>query len=347
MIETFLRTQDNVWPETLGELAGEIHPVDRAATRIWFSFFPLGFHEIVEREGGTRDFGAVYQARGVYRLKEMVDTSHWFLYGHAFWPDVKRVILEASLAAVAGAPASVEGIDAVEWVARGEAQPGEGEWVDAAASAGEGGRLVAFVMHLARRTGHPVDLVAGLTAIGLMTLRQCGRAAFGGELAKTNPPAKSPGQVLAERATGKKAWLGARQPRVTFRENEPSAWFPIAAGQEITTAAERDKRPHHLADDRCFENMGPIPVECRSGKCGTCWVGVLGGNERLAPMGVWERQRLNYFGYFDSGFERLDDERPLIRLACQAQAEGSVSIVIPPWCGVPARGRPVRLSEGL
>jgi len=34
------------------------------------------------------------------------------------------------------------------------------------------------------------------------------------------------------------------------------------------------------------------------------------------------------FGYIDT-----NETRPLIRLACQAQTHGAVSIVIPPWNG--------------
>jgi hypothetical protein len=35
------------------------------------------------------------------------------------------------------------------------------------------------------------------------------------------------------------------------------------------------------------------------------------------------------FGYVDT-----DEERPLIRLSCQAQAFGAVSLVNPPWNGI-------------
>ena len=276
-----------------------MHPVDREATRIWFSFYPVAFHEVVEREGQSRDFVTVYQVRGTFRLREMVDTSHSFLYAHAYWPEVKRAILD--------------------WA---------GEPVDLAGAARVG----------AERSGVAVDLALGLALIGLMTLRQTGVAGFGGAAAKTGPPGKKPEQVLAERAMdAKKSWWRPAAPRVIFREDRGDGWFASLPGQEIATAAELDKRAYE--DARCFEGMGPIPVECRSGKCGTCWVGVLGGNERLAPMSDWERKRLAYFGYCDGGFESLEEELPLIRLACQAQAEGSVSIVIPPWCGVPGRGR--------
>jgi uncharacterized 2Fe-2S/4Fe-4S cluster protein (DUF4445 family) len=34
------------------------------------------------------------------------------------------------------------------------------------------------------------------------------------------------------------------------------------------------------------------------------------------------------------GYITTDEPKPLIRLACQAQVSGAVSIVIPPWNGV-------------
>jgi hypothetical protein len=38
---------------------------------------------------------------------------------------------------------------------------------------------------------------------------------------------------------------------------------------------------------------------------------------------------MQVFGYIDT-----PDERPVIRLACQARVSGAVSIVIPPWNGI-------------
>ncbi|MGH9902472.1 MAG: 2Fe-2S iron-sulfur cluster-binding protein, partial [Pyrinomonadaceae bacterium] len=76
-------------------------------------------------------------------------------------------------------------------------------------------------------------------------------------------------------------------------------------------------------------NEGPIPVQCRSASCGTCWVGVLGGAEKLTDVAAREGRQMKEFGYTDT-----DEPRPLIRLACQARGAGAVSIVIPPWNGV-------------
>ncbi len=72
-------------------------------------------------------------------------------------------------------------------------------------------------------------------------------------------------------------------------------------------------------------------------------MGVLGGAEKLSPVVERdERRRMQVFGYLDS-----NEDRPLIRLACQAKAHGAVSIVIPPWNGVFGRTRRcARASEG-
>jgi hypothetical protein len=57
-------------------------------------------------------------------------------------------------------------------------------------------------------------------------------------------------------------------------------------------------------------------------------VGVLGGAEKISDVGAREGKKIKEFGYTDTA-----EPRPLIRLACQAQANGAVSIVIPPWNG--------------
>jgi uncharacterized 2Fe-2S/4Fe-4S cluster protein (DUF4445 family) len=59
---------------------------------------------------------------------------------------------------------------------------------------------------------------------------------------------------------------------------------------------------------------------------------VIGGAEKLSAVDPHERKRVKVFGYAES-----DGDRPLIRLACQARAEGAVSIVIPPWNGIIGR----------
>ena len=122
----------------------------------------------------------------------------------------------------------------------------------------------------------------------------------------------------------KKRWT------VTFDENEPNAKFTAIQGQEIASAAQSDKRDYRSRDPRCTPGEGPIPVECRAASCGTCWVGVLAGAEKLTPVvSRDEGRRMKVFGYINTA-----EERPIIRLACQASTSGAVSILIPPWNGV-------------
>ena len=91
-------------------------------------------------------------------------------------------------------------------------------------------------------------------------------------------------------------------------------------------ADDRSRNWREIDPRRC---EGPIPVECRSASCGTCWVGVLGGAEKLSDVAAREGKKIKEFGYIDT-----TEPKPLIRLACQAQTQGAVSIVIPPWNGV-------------
>jgi ferredoxin len=171
-----------------------------------------------------------------------------------------------------------------------------------------------------------------------MTVQQAGLARFGaasGEMQIDRKHAKrSPGQILKERArddgqgllgflrTINKKWT------VTHDENDDAAKYKLNEAQDLACgAAEDHSRDWRAIDSRRVE--GPIPVECRSASCGTCWVGVLGGAEKLSDVAVREGKKIKEFGYIETA-----EPKPLIRLACQAQAHGAISLVIPPWNGV-------------
>ena len=194
-----------------------------------------------------------------------------------------------------------------------------------------------------RATAKAAEAPVSIAAVAWRTLELCGDGFI-------NTPAVPTSDIVLTRATSFSASLldrlkgrGSCQ-RIIFDERRKDAWFAILPAQEITSAAELDKRSYHKGDARCYEGMGPIPVDCRAGSCGTCWVGVLGGNQHLDPADDFERKRMKYFGYWDSGFIDSSVERPLIRLACQVRANGSVSIVIPSWNGVFGESR--REHEG-
>jgi ferredoxin len=188
---------------------------------------------------------------------------------------------------------------------------------------------------IARRLNLNESLLVGITAVAFMTLQQVGATAFKaapGQISKVHN--KSPEQVVKERGRDDRQGLLVlfkpdKMFTVTFDENDPQAKFKIINSQHLTTASANDHRDYTKRDARCMTEEGPIPVECRSASCGTCWIGVLGGAEKLSEVAPLEGERIKEFGYIDT-----DEPQPLIRLACQAQAFGAASIVIAPWNGV-------------
>lgn len=195
-----------------------------------------------------------------------------------------------------------------------------------------------------RETAKAAAAPLAIAAVAWRTLELCGSGFLQDQVPSADdvvlPRASAFTPTILERLKGRCA-----TERVIFDERRKDAWFPILRAQELTSAAELDKRNYHDGDERCYGDMGPIPVDCRAGSCGTCWVGVLGGNENLDPADDFERKRMKYFGYWDSGFIDSSAERPLVRLACQVRANGSVSIVIPPWNGVFGESRRERESR--
>jgi ferredoxin len=293
------------WRRAVEALSTEIHEIDRVATEIWFGFFPLDLHLALSSTDDPDAMARKLGLMGRWRLADQVDSSHRFLFAHRYWPQVKLAI-----------------------------QSYAGDLTELAA-------LTGGVAEAAARTARvDREFLLGITAVGLMTLRQAGPDAFAAASGKVHLPARaralSPHQVLRRRARddrqGLLGFLRGMKKRwtVTFDENDPEASFSLIEGQEIASAAQTDKREYRSRDGRCIPGEGPIPVECRAASCGTCWVGILAGAEKLSPVVERdERRRMKVFGYVDTA-----EERPLIRLACQARAHGAVSIVIPPWNGM-------------
>jgi ferredoxin len=304
--EAFLDGHDDAaWEKALAELLPSIHEVDRAATQIWFRFFPLRLLRAFEQSADPGVLARDLLMQGKWFLRDQIDTSHTFLYGHRYWPEAKRAVVEA---------------------AGGEAK----------------GRLSEVAREVAGRVAAAskaeASIAIGIVVIGLMTLRQVGLEAFratpGGVHIDKKHLRRSPEEILRERArdddqglfgflrTADKRWT------VVWDENRDDRRFKVVNRQELASGAATDKRPWHESDTRCTVDEGPIPVQCRSASCGTCWVGVLGGAEKLSEVASRERKMMPQFGYVETS-----EPRPLIRLSCQAQATGAVSIVIPPWNG--------------
>lgn len=286
---------DHAWSRALAALIPDIHPVDQNAARIWFYFFPLRLARALAQAPDPAALAARLQLKGRYSLRDQIDTSHRFLYGHRYWPEVKKAL-----------------------AARDPLPDPDAE---------------------IRSLANQDPLRLGIAAVALMTLQQVGREAFQAALHRPstpNPRFPTPDRVLSLRArNNRQPWLRKilrgdmrKQWTITYDEHRPDCRFRLLDSQPLTTAAAEDPRPLHTYDPRCMPGEGPIPIECRAAACGTCWVGILGGADRLSEVQALERRRLREFGYLHN-----DDRQPLIRLACMTQAYGDVSLVIPPWNG--------------
>jgi ferredoxin len=307
--EEFINKHDEeAWSATLTTLLRSIHEVDKNATQIWFAFYPLSLFQALQQAEDPTRLAQQLLMQGNFYLKDQIDTSHTFLYGHRYWPEVKSAVAEyaTSFSSTEGLPLSDQ--------------------------------IMSVAEKAARKAKTDKSLVIGITAVAFVTLQQTGLETFNAALGKTHldkkHARKSPEQVLRDRAkddsqgllgflrTINKKWT------VTYDENDDKGNYRMNNIQDLAWGAADDRtRNWREIDPRRGE--GPIPVECRSASCGTCWVGILGGAEKLSEVAVREGKKIKEFGYIDT-----TESKPLIRLACQAQTHGAVSIVIPPWNGV-------------
>jgi ferredoxin len=305
VFQSFLKQHDAAaWQRTIDALRPHIHEVDRDATQIWFHFFPLELAEAIAESHDLAQLAITLRLDGQFNLADQIDSSHWFLYGHRYWPEMKAAIV--ARAESKGAPSTLE-LDA-----------------------------------LVKEIGKNDPLKLGIAAVGLMTLQQVGLEAFRGDHGPAKAghgPAeaghyvrKSPEQIIAARKKNDSQGLlgmfrGIRaQYTVTFDERRRDARFTVINQQQLTTASANDTRDYSHELRGTVE--GPIPAQCRTASCGTCWVGILGGNDHLSPVDAHEQKRMKEFGYINT-----PDPKPVIRLACQAIASGNVTLVIPPWNG--------------
>jgi ferredoxin len=231
-----------------------------------------------------------------------MDASVSFLYGAHFWPRVKKAVLE-----------EVDSKLLVSTV-----------------------RAVAHKVAAAERVDP--SLALGIAAVGLMMLRQVGIERFErAKDTKATPPLlpQDPEKSLARRmrksSDGLFTFLKGvnRSWDVRWDEKRSDGIIRAINGQDIAMAGEASGSDFRQLDYR--RPAGPVPVECRIGSCGYCWIGLLAGRENLSPITSFERERLRYFGY--DAVNSPDDSHPLIRLACQAQCQGDVTLAISPWNG--------------
>ena len=308
--ESFLNQQtDETWQQAIETLLPSIHEVDKTATQIWFRFYPLALLRALQQSVEPEKLAAQLLLQGNYYLKDQIDASHSFLYGHRYWTEVRKAVAERA--------------------ASFDESKGSND-------------LTGEIHQLAKRVASEVkaqeSLLVGIVAVALMTLQQVGIEAFeaspGTVRLDARAARKSPEQVLKERARDDSQGLFGflktidKEWTVTYDEQDERGHYKMKNATDLAYGAALDRsRDWRAIDPRCIE--GPIPVECRSASCGTCWVGVLGGAEKLSDVARLEGKRIKEFGYIVT-----DEPKPLIRLACQAQLSGAVSIVIPPWNGV-------------
>jgi ferredoxin len=301
------------WERAIDTLLPAIHEVDQNATRIWFRFYPLALAEAFARSEDSAKLAQRLRLDGRHDLAGQCDTSHWFFYGHRFWPQVKAAVISAAQSAVPSPSSTVDLASVIRGIAEKAA--------------------------VAAQTD--ASLVIGLAAAGLMTLQQIGIEGFRASTGTARPgdiARKSPAQVLAARLRDDSQGLmglirGAENAKysVTFDEGLTDGRFTVIKQTPLTNGAARDTRTYSSRPRRCHE--GPIPVECRTASCGTCWIGVLAGAEKLSEVENQERKLLRDCGYFTA-----TDTKPIIRLACKAMASGNVTIVVPTWNGFLAKG---------
>ena len=295
------------WLETVEKLLPEIHEVDRNAVQIWFRFYPLSLFRFLETAEDREKALQKFAMQGDFDLKNQIDSSHKFLFGHRFWEETKAAI-----------------------VAHCESKTNEIN------------DLTIEVKEIAKEAAQAAKtkecLTKGIVLAGLMTLVQVGFEAFKLAEGKVQFDAKqakkSAKAIIAERAKDDSQGIFGflktidKKFSVCYDETEADAKFRIIHDEEIATASAKDQTKDWKAlDERRWE--GVIPVECRSASCGTCWVGILGGQEKLSDVARLERKQMKIFGY-----NQPEDEKPFIRLACQAKAFGNVSVVIPSWNAV-------------
>jgi hypothetical protein len=164
--EKFLNQQnEESWSAALATLLRSIHEVDRNATQIWFAFYPLSLFQALAAAEDREQLAQQLLLQGDYDLKDQIDSSHRFLYGHRFWPQVKQ---------------------AIETNADSFTENNR---------AGLADQILAVARGVAQQTKADESLLVGITAVGFMTLRQTGLASF-----KSAPGAVTVGRKLANKS---------------------------------------------------------------------------------------------------------------------------------------------------
>src|SRR5690242_16009383 len=102
LFAAFLNSHDDAkWQAVLDLLLPEIHEVDRRATQIWFTFYPLALLDALQQSEDVEALTSKLQLKGKFYLADQLDASHHFLYGHRYWPEVKEAVANFALSSAA------------------------------------------------------------------------------------------------------------------------------------------------------------------------------------------------------------------------------------------------------
>lgn len=172
------------WASAIESLTPQIHPIDINATRVWFAFFPAG--------PAPADLAR----------------SHTFLYGHRYWPQIKRAILAAG--------------KETSW----PALLPELIW--------------RVAEHATRTTQVDRDQLIGVAAASLLSLRRAGLDLFTEAVSAVQLPSWSHVRSIRQvrRARAHQRWrpLGKRRCRVIYSEASPETFGVVPTGSAIVNA---------------------------------------------------------------------------------------------------------------
>ena len=171
--EDFLnKFNENDWLQALYEVLPTIHEVDRNAVQIWFRFFPLSLFRYLQSAEDKAVAIQKFVMQGNYELKDQIDSSHKFLYGHRFWQDVKEAIVNRA-----------------------------DSFNNESSNLSDEIKQIARIVADKSKVSEPLTIA--ISAIGLMTLTQTGLENFKNSDGKVEAPKglmkKSPDQIVQER----------------------------------------------------------------------------------------------------------------------------------------------------
>ncbi|HEV2905265.1 MAG TPA: hypothetical protein VGW32_09465, partial [Pyrinomonadaceae bacterium] len=256
--ETYLEQQtEEAWAAALATLLRSVHEVDRNATKIWFAFYPLSLHRALQETDDREKLARELLLQGEYELKTQIDSSHHFLYGHRFWPQVKRAVEQHA----EGVGSGVLGVDNPTQKPSGNAasiEERDSAWslhptpkTQHPTSSKLADQIVAVARTVAGELKKDESLLIGITAVAFMTVRQVGLEAFKaapGTLAIDKKHVKqSPEHILHERAKDdSQGWLGFlktvdKQWTVTWDENDNGAKYKLREAQDLAWGAAEDQ----------------------------------------------------------------------------------------------------------